>query len=115
MITSTVLTRQEGSKVAHYYAGGADDYYAKDGTAMQWQGEGATALGLGGEVDATKFRELLNGKLGEGQHKRRVRGSDFSKERLGYDLTFSAPKGVSLQALVHGDHRVIEAHNKAVT
>ncbi|KLB45371.1 hypothetical protein XEUV329_21910, partial [Xanthomonas euvesicatoria] len=25
-----------------------------------------------------------------------------------------APKGVSLQALVHGDHRIVEAHERAV-
>ncbi len=39
---------------------------------------------------------------------------DAKKERLGYDLTFSAPKGVSMQALIHGDKTIIEAHEKAV-
>ncbi|UXN02104.1 relaxase domain-containing protein (plasmid) [Xanthomonas hortorum pv. pelargonii] len=29
-------------------------------------------------------------------------------------MTFSAPKGVSLQALVHGDRRIVEAHERAV-
>ncbi|WP_181941378.1 relaxase domain-containing protein, partial [Klebsiella pneumoniae] len=37
-----------------------------------------------------------------------------TKERLGYDLTFSAPKGVSMQALIHGDKAIIAAHEKAV-
>lgn len=35
---------------------------------------------------------------------------DATKERLGYDLTFSAPKGVSMQALIHGDKAIIAAH-----
>lgn len=38
-----------------------------------------------------------------------------SKERIGIDLTFSAPKSVSLQALIGGDAAIIKAHDKAVT
>lgn len=34
--------------------------------------------------------------------------------RLGYDLTFSAPKSVSLKALLDGDKKIIEAHRGAV-
>ena len=34
--------------------------------------------------------------------------------RPGRDLTFSAPKSVSLAALVGGDRRIVEAHDKAV-
>ena len=34
--------------------------------------------------------------------------------RSGYDLTFSAPKSVSLAALVGGDKNIIEAHREAV-
>lgn len=117
MIDITVITRQRTGKVVSYYADGADDYYSKDSSAMQWQGSGADALNLSGEIDQKRFRELLNGRIDADTKLRRVASTDLDgkKERLGYDLTFSAPKGVSLQALVQGDHRVIEAHDKAVT
>ncbi|WP_167875672.1 relaxase domain-containing protein, partial [Klebsiella pneumoniae] len=35
--------------------------------------------------------------------------------RPGYDLTFSAPKSVSVMAMLGGDKRLIDAHNQAVT
>ena len=34
--------------------------------------------------------------------------------RPGRDLTFSAPKSVSIAALVGGDKRIVEAHDRAV-
>jgi hypothetical protein len=37
-----------------------------------------------------------------------------SNDRAGIDLTFSAPKGVSILALVKGDSRVMDAHKEAV-
>lgn len=115
MIDITTITRQSVGQVVSYYADGADDYYAKDGTAMQWQGEGADTLGLSGEVDQKRFRELLEGKIDEKTQLKRTPPGGPTKERIGYDLTFSAPKGVSLQALVDGDQRIIAAHDKAVT
>jgi conjugative relaxase-like TrwC/TraI family protein len=74
-------------------------------------------LGLSGEVEQARFRELLDGRISDSTKLMRTVEADgkvVSKERLGYDLTFSAPKGVSLQALVHGDASIIEAHDKAV-
>ncbi len=41
-------------------------------------------------------------------------GSELSKARSLYDLTFSAPKSVSVQAIVGGDERLVAAHDKAV-
>lgn len=41
-------------------------------------------------------------------------GSEQSKGRSLYDLTFSAPKSVSIQALVGSDERLVTAHDKAV-
>ena len=37
------------------------------------------------------------------------------EHRAGWDATFSAPKSVSLTALVGGDERVRDAHRQAVT
>ncbi|MGV7242802.1 MobF family relaxase [Caballeronia sp. M23-90] len=114
MLNITTITRQSAGKVVSYYADSADDYYAKDGSAMQWQGRGAAALGLEGAVVQERFRELLDGRIDSATRIKRSVGSKRLKERLGYDLTFSAPKGVSLQALVHGDQRIIAAHDRAV-
>ena len=41
-------------------------------------------------------------------------GGEQSKARSLYDLTFSAPKSVSVQAMVGGDERLVAAHDKAV-
>jgi conjugative relaxase-like TrwC/TraI family protein len=43
-----------------------------------------------------------------------VDGNEQSKGRSLYDLTFSAPKSVSVQALVGGDERLLATHDKAV-
>jgi len=114
MLNITTIKRQNVGKVVNYYTDSADDYYAKDGSAMQWHGQGAQALGLSGTVGQRRFAELLDGRIDEHTQLRRTRPSEARKERLGYDLTFSAPKGVSLQALVHGDAKIIAAHDRAV-
>ena len=43
----------------------------------------------------------------------RMRGGEH-QHRPGVDITLSAPKSVSLAALLHGDRRVIRAHDEAV-
>ncbi|WP_427047328.1 MobF family relaxase [Halomonas casei] len=115
MLSHQVLTRQHIGRTASYYEDGADDYYAKEGEASQWQGEGAKALGLEGAVDSQRFRELLAGKVENGTHIMRSSTRDDAKARIGVDLTFSAPKSVSMQALIHGDARIIQAHDRAVS
>lgn len=114
MLSHMVLTRQDIGRAASYYEDGADDYYAKEGDASEWQGRGAAELGLSGTVDSNRFRELLAGDIGNGQQIMRSAVRNDSKERIGIDLTFSAPKSVSMQALVSGDARIIEAHDRAV-
>lgn len=95
-----------------YYA--QDDYYTKDsaGEPSRWDGRGAESLGLVGPVDRKQFEALLNGELPNGVVLKR---GQEGKHQPGWDLTFSAPKSVSLLALVGGDGRIIEAHNQAVT
>lgn len=65
MLNITTIKRQNVGKVVSYYADSADDYYAKDGSAMQWQGKGAEALGLSGPVEQARFAELLDGRIDE--------------------------------------------------
>lgn len=115
MLSHKVMTGKDIGRAASYYEDGADDYYAKDGEASEWQGKGAAALGLSGEVDSQRFRELMAGNIAPGISISRSATRDDSKTRLGIDLTFSPPKSVSIQSLVGGDADIVKAHDIAVT
>src|ERR1035437_7688159 len=104
---------------ADYYldkvANNVDDYYLGRGEAPgQWIGATAERLGLAGQIDADMLRNLLAGTSATGESL----GMQIRPERRpGYDLTFSAPKGVSLLwALGPGDVRdaISAAHDQAV-
>lgn len=97
---------------ATYYSH-EDNYYASGSLESRWLGEGAEKLGLKGEVANADMDAIRQGKLPDGSDlSRMVNG--VNKHRSGYDLTFSAPKSVSVMALVGEDRRFIEAHNRAV-
>ena len=103
---------------ASYYE--RDGYYAKDDPehreASGWAGKGAEELGLTGPVDPDTFRAVLEGKVPDGSGTELGRrGKDGEiLHRPGRDLTFSAPKSVSLAALVGGDKRIVDVHDRAV-
>ena len=104
------------SQGASYYE--RDGYYTKDDPAhkeaSRWAGKGAEALGLSGPVGPDTFRQILEGKVPDGPQLGR-RGKDGEiHHRPGRDVTLSAPKSVSLLAMVGGDDRIVEAHDKAV-
>ena len=100
------------AQAAHYFD--KDNYYmgGAEGPSAWW-GAGAEALGLSGVVDRQQFEDALNGKLPDGTKLGTERDGKF-EHRPGWDLTWSAPKSVSLMALVVGDTRLIEAHDGAV-
>jgi conjugative relaxase-like TrwC/TraI family protein len=99
-------------------------YYDQHGTVQgEWHGRGAQLLGLQGKVTPEQFeaiREGLHPQTGEflrprhGADRHATNGEVLSRARSLYDLTFSAPKSVSVQALVGGDDRLLEAHRHAV-
>ena len=95
-----------------------DGYYAKDDpdhrAASAWAGRGADALGLSGPVDPDVFTAILEGRVPDGPRLGRPGKDGELHHRPGRDLTLSAPKSVSLVALVGGDARVAEAHGRAV-
>ena len=106
------------SQGAAYYE--RDGYYAKDSAehlaSSAWHGKGAEALGLNGPVDPDVFRAVLEGHVPDGSGRRLGRKTREGEihHRPGRDLTFSAPKSVSLVALIGGDERVVDAHERAV-
>lgn len=101
-------------RAGHYFES-SDDYYGREGHRGEWGGAGAAALGLEGQVavDRAIFQSLLDGRLPDGRQLRTHR-TRASADRKGIDFTFSAPKSVSIQALVLDDARVIAAHDAAV-
>lgn len=105
------LGKVSSSGAAEYYA--ADNYYTlENGTDQSlWDGRGAQALGLQGKVETAAFERILEGKLPDGSQLDAARG----KHRPGLDLTFSAPKSVSLVALLGKDERVVEAFRASVS
>jgi conjugative relaxase-like TrwC/TraI family protein len=110
------------------YTSAAQSYYKQgDEVKGEWQGRLATSMGLSGEVTAQEFSRLSEGQQPQTEvqmvrHREAVEYQTASgknvkavEHRAGWDATFSAPKSVSLTALVGGDDRVREAHAAAVT
>ena len=76
-------------------------------------GKGAEILGLSG-FDKEQFSRLLRGDVGNGPNLGRATSNGELRHAPGWDATFSAPKSVSIMALVAGDQRIIDAHHNAV-
>ena len=100
---------------AKYYT--KADYYSKEEPNVDiksnWYGKGSELLGLSGEVDMKMFSKLLEGNLPTGENLGRMLGGEFV-HKPGWDLTFGAPKSVSLLVLLGGDKALLEAHHVAV-
>jgi conjugative relaxase-like TrwC/TraI family protein len=110
------------------FANAKENYYNEgEQVRGQWQGQLAERWGLTGEVQEQQFA-----RLSEGQHPttgeqlvRHQTAREYEngrgemvrsmEHRAGWDATFSAPKSVSLTALVGGDDRIREAHRESVT
>lgn len=95
---------------AHSYYTKTIEYYASDATSTQWLGNGKSYLKLNGSVDSKLFLNLLEGHLPNGQ----VLQSPDGKHRPGFDMTFSAPKSVSLLAGLGVAPEFIKFHDEAV-
>ena len=109
------------------FSNAQENYYSEgDRIRGEWHGKLAEKWGLRGGVQEEQFR-----RLSDGQHpmsgERLVRHQTVREcvneqgktvktmeHRAGWDATFSAPKSVSLTALVGADERVQEAHRASV-
>jgi len=126
-ISNPLSASQAQAYHAEEFGNARENYYTEtDQIRGEWHGRLAEQWGLGGEVGEEHFQCLT-----EGQHpitgERLVRhraAREYVNEsgqkvrtmehRAGWDATFSAPKSVSLTALVGGDERLREAHQKSV-
>lgn len=113
----TIQPIKGSSKDAAHYYSEIDNYYLSDKESLEqastWLGKGSDELGLSGMVKEDQFIPLLEGKLPSGQQLGITINGEL-KHRSGTDVTCSAPKSLSILALVGGDKRLIEAHKKAV-
>src|SRR5919109_4658975 len=104
-----------------------ENYYSEGELIRgQWHGQLADRWGLTGEVREEHFARLAEGQhpvTGEqlvrhqtARETKNARGETVTtmEHRAGWDATFSAPKSVSITALVGGDDQVREAHRESV-
>ena len=115
----TYHAREFASEQANYWSRDQQGY-------SEWQGKLAEQWGLQGAVDSEHFARLTEGEHPVTREQMvwhqpsRTYENRYGKEvtsvghRAGWDATISAPKSVSLTALVGGDERVREAHRESV-
>lgn len=104
------------------YANSENAYYTQGGQLQgEWHGVLAAEMGLSGTVGEREYDRLVLGQdphsgaqLIEHRDTMRTQAGAELGHRAGWDLTFQAPKTISLTALVGGDERVREAHRAAV-
>jgi conjugative relaxase-like TrwC/TraI family protein len=120
----TIRAMSDGKGYSSRHLEHSDYYAAGERVTGVWQGRGAELLGLSGPVETEDFEALRQG-LDPGTHEfLRIRrsadrtaadGTTLAQGRSLYDFTISAPKSVSILAIIGGDDRLIEAHSKAVS
>jgi conjugative relaxase-like TrwC/TraI family protein len=126
-ISKSLTTGQAHSYHEQEFANSEQNYYSESQRVNgEWHGRLAAQWGLAGEVSGQKFYRLAEGQhplTGEQlvQHRFATKYQDrqgktvqAKEHRAGWDATFSAPKSVSITALVGADERVREAHRESV-
>jgi conjugative relaxase-like TrwC/TraI family protein len=112
---------------AKEFTSAEQNYWKQDDRTLgEWHGMLAEKFELAGAVSEEHFARLADGQhphTAEQLVRHRIvqeyEGADGKtvapvEHRAGWDATFSAPKSVSLTALVGGDDRVRDAHREAV-
>lgn len=117
MLSSKGIKAGDAGAMASYYEGlAAEDYYTNGGEPPgHWIGAGAERMGLDGEVKEGELRAAFHGYHPRTGEAIAARLGDSHKP--GEDLTFSAPKSVSM-IWAAGDAEtqksISEAHQRAV-
>lgn len=126
-ISKPLSASQARTYHAKEFTSAEQNYWKQDDRALgEWHGKLADRFGLVGGVEEEHFARLADGQhpiTGEQLVRHRLVHEYESTDgktvtpvehRAGWDATFSAPKSVSLTALVGGDDRVRDAHRQAV-
>ena len=116
MLSIGKLTVEQSRYYERQVAQGRDDYYSGRGESPgRWTGTGAEAIGLAGQVDDNGFMALMDGRdPGTGERLKRVGGRS---KVAAFDLTFSAPKSVSVLFAIAEPGLAgafVEAHESAI-
>lgn len=111
MITVGVI-RNGANYLSHHLR--KNDYWSEGEKAVQgeWIGEGARALGLTGPVTDKPFEALRENR--HPQTGEPLTARDQANRVAFFDVQLSAPKDVSVLAMVGGDERVREAFHESV-
>lgn len=114
-VTARVTTLR-GPDAGAYYVEQLGSYYLDgDEPPGRWHGHAAAELGLGGEIDEDAFLALMDGT---DPATGRPLGSEHSERTVrGFDVTFSAPKSLSVLYAVGGENvcdSVLAAHDASV-
>ena len=111
MITVGVI-RNGANYLSHHLR--KNDYWSEGEKAVQgeWIGEGARALGLTGPVTDKPFEALRENR--HPQTGEPLTARDQANRVAFFDVQLSAPKDVSVLAMVGGDERVGEAFHESV-
>lgn len=108
-----IFQSQSVDAAKSYYASGLreGDYYSEEGKGL-WSGKAAVMLGLSGEVEREQFEALCENRRPDTGAKLKPR--EDSDRKVGYDMTFSAPKSVSILHEILGDERILTVFQNAV-
>ncbi len=106
-------TLTSAGAAASYFRGNDGNYYlGENDLSPEWTGALREHFHLERDVDHEHFSRLL---ANEDPHTGEKITKAQRKDRdPGRDLTFSAPKSLSIAALVGGDDRIVAAHHRAV-
>src|SRR4051812_12704453 len=126
-ISQPLSSSQAQKYHAEEFTSRSQAYYAEgEHVRGEWQGRLAEHFGLRGDVRPEHFARLSEGRHPSTEeqlvsqrlpHTYKTANGETLKtmgHRAGWDATFSAPKSVSLTALVGNDSRVVDAHRQAV-
>ncbi|MEM7408865.1 MAG: MobF family relaxase [Myxococcota bacterium] len=106
-------TDAEGAKA--YFDKGLqrEDYYTEGReVAGMWRGLGATLLGLRGKVDRDQFHALCENTHPETGE--RLTARTKANRRVGFDISFSVPKSVSIHQALTDSAEILEAFKASV-
>jgi conjugative relaxase-like TrwC/TraI family protein len=126
-ISKALSAGQASTYYQKEFTSSKENYYSEAGEVQgRWSGRLAEEWGLKEEVQSEQYERLVGGQYPrtDEQLVRSVPSREAvnnygeeittSEHRAGWDATFSAPKSVSLAALVGGDERIRVAHRESV-